>query len=136
MVVQELISSLSFFFLMIRRPPRSTRTDTLFPYTTLFRSIGQRQERRGSHAIAGIGIEAAEIETELPAGDADQDGGQQGDHEQTGQPTAGAVERGKRRHGGFSGRVVEQAEAVVADVQGRLEGNAGTGFGIWGILSL
>src|SRR3546814_18925990 len=34
-----LISCLSLiFFLMIRRPPRSTRTDTLFPYTTLFRS--------------------------------------------------------------------------------------------------
>src|SRR3546814_15860048 len=31
------------FFLMIRRPPRSTRTDTLFPYTTLFRSIGMLQ---------------------------------------------------------------------------------------------
>src|SRR3546814_13627826 len=34
-----------FFFLMIRRPPRSTRTDTLFPYTTLFRaprSAGRR----------------------------------------------------------------------------------------------
>src|SRR3546814_4964680 len=30
--------STSFFFLIIRRPPRSTRTDTLFPYTTLFRS--------------------------------------------------------------------------------------------------
>src|SRR3546814_1008548 len=30
---------LCFFFLMIRRPPRSTRTDTLFPYTTLFRSL-------------------------------------------------------------------------------------------------
>src|SRR3546814_14804187 len=29
------------FFLMIRRPPRSTRTDTLFPYTTLFRSTGE-----------------------------------------------------------------------------------------------
>src|SRR3546814_19334275 len=28
-----------FFFLMIRRPPRSTRTDTLFPYTTLLRSV-------------------------------------------------------------------------------------------------
>src|SRR3546814_14552962 len=28
---------------MIRRPPRSTRTDTLFPYTTLFRSEGQRE---------------------------------------------------------------------------------------------
>src|SRR3546814_2281519 len=27
---------------MLRRPPRSTRTDTLFPYTTLFRSVGQR----------------------------------------------------------------------------------------------
>src|SRR3546814_10671119 len=27
---------------MIRRPPRSTRTDTLFPYTTLFRSIGDQ----------------------------------------------------------------------------------------------
>src|SRR3546814_11914855 len=34
------------FFLMIRRPPRSTRTDTLFPYTTLFRS----QELRTSQA--------------------------------------------------------------------------------------
>src|SRR3546814_5028850 len=31
---------------MIRRPPRSTRTDTLFPYTTLFRSIGLRALRR------------------------------------------------------------------------------------------
>src|SRR3546814_19226406 len=30
------------FFLMIRRPPRSTRTDTLFPYTTLFRSLMDR----------------------------------------------------------------------------------------------
>src|SRR3546814_8383565 len=35
-----------FFFLMIRRPPRSTRTDTLFPYTTLFRSKdGQGRNR-------------------------------------------------------------------------------------------
>src|SRR3546814_7072427 len=38
-----LLSCLScFFFLMIRRPPRSTRTDTLFPYTTLFRSAAAR----------------------------------------------------------------------------------------------
>src|SRR3546814_6671510 len=34
-----------FFFLMIRRPPRSTRTDTLFPYTTLFRSYRFRAGR-------------------------------------------------------------------------------------------
>src|SRR3546814_5467513 len=32
------------FFLMIRRPPRSTRTDTLFPYTTLFRSSALAQK--------------------------------------------------------------------------------------------
>src|SRR3546814_11006834 len=32
------MTSVFVFFLMIRRPPRSTRTDTLFPYTTLFRS--------------------------------------------------------------------------------------------------
>src|SRR3546814_8041739 len=35
----------SFFFLMIRRPPRSTRTDTLFPYTTLFRSVVETSQR-------------------------------------------------------------------------------------------
>src|SRR3546814_180552 len=34
-----------FFFLMIRRPPRSTRTDTLFPYTTLFRSQAFKTRR-------------------------------------------------------------------------------------------
>src|SRR3546814_11928849 len=39
-----------FFFLMIRRPPRSTRTDTLFPYTTLFRSL----------ELAGPGVGACE----------------------------------------------------------------------------
>src|SRR3546814_7475797 len=32
------------FFLLIRRPPRSTRTDTLFPYTTLFRSSRASQQ--------------------------------------------------------------------------------------------
>src|SRR3546814_3690610 len=35
-----------FFFLMIRRPPRSTRTDTLFPYTTLFRSAASLRRHR------------------------------------------------------------------------------------------
>src|SRR3546814_13345689 len=33
-----IVTILVFFFLMYRRPPTSTRTDTLFPYTTLFRS--------------------------------------------------------------------------------------------------
>src|SRR3546814_20633841 len=41
-----------FFFLMIRRPPRSTRTDTLFPYTTLFRSDTARAIReRGAEPV-------------------------------------------------------------------------------------
>src|SRR3546814_3647539 len=40
-----------FFFLIIRRPPRSTRTDTLFPYTTLFRSLALE------HATLGPGPE-------------------------------------------------------------------------------
>src|SRR3546814_7682417 len=39
---------------MIRRPPRSTRTDTLFPYTTLFRSVPDP----GLHAHGGIVIVA------------------------------------------------------------------------------
>src|SRR3546814_18450274 len=49
---------------MIRRPPRSTRTDTLFPYTTPFRSARIRRQP-GSHAIGpeqqqiGLGIGAA-----------------------------------------------------------------------------
>src|SRR3546814_3305561 len=38
-----------FFFVMIRRPPRSTRTDTLFPDTTLFRSALRRFEDRPFH---------------------------------------------------------------------------------------
>src|SRR3546814_14205935 len=54
-----------FFFLMIRRPPRSTRTDTLFPYTTLFRSLQGRREHpldvfqhrvRGQHGIAEVAL--------------------------------------------------------------------------------
>src|SRR3546814_4474753 len=40
-----------FFFLMIRRPPRSTRTDTLFPYTTLFRSCGNAADGHGGRRL-------------------------------------------------------------------------------------
>src|SRR3546814_18238345 len=42
-----------FFFLMIRRPPRSTRTDTLFPYTTLFRSSGPPPRGVARHGRTG-----------------------------------------------------------------------------------
>src|SRR3546814_10686386 len=55
-VVGVLHRSMSFvvclcFFLIILRPPRSTRTDTLFPYTTLFRSLAFR------HDNARLGID-------------------------------------------------------------------------------
>src|SRR3546814_1501110 len=39
---------------MLRRPPRSTRTDTLFPYTTLFRSIGEVHAQVGARQGADI----------------------------------------------------------------------------------
>src|SRR3546814_12061640 len=48
-----------FFFLMIRRPPRSTRTDTLFPYTTLFRSKAMKRFYTEAAAVPqdeGFGI--------------------------------------------------------------------------------
>src|SRR3546814_5074975 len=50
------------FFLMIRRPPRSTRTDTLFPYTTLFRSIDRdhvQREHLAARLVAGAGVQPA-----------------------------------------------------------------------------
>src|SRR3546814_3214251 len=55
-----MLADLVFFVLMIRRPPRSTRTDTLFPYTTLFRSraaricVGSTPSPRGSRCLAGL----------------------------------------------------------------------------------
>src|SRR3546814_8969048 len=49
--------SVLFFFLIIRRPPRSTRTDTLFPYTTLFRSVATSTSanRPGARRPPGLG---------------------------------------------------------------------------------
>src|SRR3546814_18337178 len=64
----DLVFLICFFFLMIRRPPRSTRTDTLFPYTTLFRSDMRRPALR-LHAVHDRGcdervqlVEAVECE--------------------------------------------------------------------------
>src|SRR3546814_4405599 len=50
---------------MIRRPPRSTRTDTLFPYTTLFRSAAQQPalQRRIAPIIPEPGRQHANVET-------------------------------------------------------------------------
>src|SRR3546814_20483104 len=46
---------------MIRRPPRSTRTDTLFPYTTLFRSLDPALEHRRGHDLAHAVVAGGEI---------------------------------------------------------------------------
>src|SRR3546814_7780776 len=70
-----------FFFLMIRRPPRSTRTDTLFPYTTLFRSEGV-----GVHLVAVDDVVAVQV-----------------------QVRAGTIFKGKRsRHPGELGMAVDR----------------------------
>src|SRR3546814_2840629 len=57
---------------MIRRPPRSTRTDTLFPYTTLFRSESEADED-GELAPDGIGDRAEEQLAEHHAEDEESD---------------------------------------------------------------
>src|SRR3546814_11141520 len=57
---------------MIRRPPRSTRTDTLFPYTTLFRSLGAvGLDHLPAHAGVDDGLDRVGDEDEQ--GDGDQD---------------------------------------------------------------
>src|SRR3546814_2350173 len=92
---------MSFFFLMIRRPPRSTRTDTLFPYTTLFRSHGaaaavpdplqsRRHAGRLEEAAPPRGFAAAHRPRPRPAGDAALRGGAAGDGGSGGQTGRGA----------------------------------------------
>src|SRR3546814_10601721 len=64
------------FFLIVRRPPRSTRTDTLFPYTTLFRSACPRRFLRlhlagglygGPHGRYGTGADRGRADARRPA---------------------------------------------------------------------
>src|SRR5881296_4257072 len=54
-----------FFFLMIRRPPRSTRCCTLFPYTTLFRSARPRPPAWPGRTGAGPSPRSEEHTSEL-----------------------------------------------------------------------
>src|SRR3546814_3106031 len=70
-----------FFFLMVRRPPRSTRTDPLFPYTTLFRSAAQGA---GLGRAVGVGPHAAGQRREVI------DAGQDRDVDWRGRRAAGA----------------------------------------------
>src|SRR3546814_1627484 len=68
------------FFLMIRRPPRSTRTDTLFPYTTLFRSGAMAKKKKAAktdksengaedydHALYDLQVELVKLQKDVIA---------------------------------------------------------------------
>src|SRR3546814_5371589 len=54
-----------FFCLMRRRPPRSKRTDTLFPYTTLFRSMAARKVIPSSSARSSLGWKKPTLQRRL-----------------------------------------------------------------------
>src|SRR3546814_9244563 len=105
------------FFLMIRRPPRSTRTDTLFPYTTLFRSFRCRRPASPERAGEVAARHRAEPERQRGVdcqadGDQDRQRGRPLD-EAVGQPALGAdpghPERGA--HCGGGGENARQAPA-------------------------
>src|SRR3546814_9646060 len=53
---------------MIRRPPRSTRTDTLFPYTTLFRSWRRQRRLRSTPAAASVSLHEIDATIVCPSG--------------------------------------------------------------------
>src|SRR3546814_503954 len=105
MVLYVVVSVFHFFcFLMIRRPPRSTRTDTLFPYTTLFRSPAHRALQCGlrhQSARPGPGLGRAR-----PGGRGGAGGG--------GRPCCAA----RRDHAG------EQSVALVRQAVSRLQADA------------
>src|SRR3546814_20227776 len=74
------------FFLMIRRPPRSTRTDTLFPYTTLFRSFHVAD--RDAELLTHDRIRAGHCRCDACGADR---AGRQRHHAATGEPQTAAM---------------------------------------------
>src|SRR3546814_6919881 len=112
---------------MIRRPPRSTRTDTLFPYTTLFRSVGllppaqarrlSAVERRQRHVrrCRGGGVRDAAGGNELAAASRADDAGRRAHRRyRAGQRTA-AGHRGAPA--GLAGRKFRRAPGLRADAE-------------------
>src|SRR3546814_10976262 len=118
---------------MIRRPPRSTRTDTLFPYTTLFRSLdrvlaagggerGGRRDRCVARGDRSDHLDEAHHRRRVEEVDATDAVGALGDHRQLDDRERGGVggEDGVVAHGG-----VGRAEQLVL----ALEDRSG---GVWG----
>src|SRR3546814_6107222 len=100
---------------MIRRPPRSTRTDTLFPYTTLCRSIAPSTNSTAPPPTAGIAVRAA-----LPWRGCASVGSAGGGGDWSGiVRLLGA--RARRRHGRQRGKIVgHRANVAVAQFGGDL----------------
>src|SRR3546814_1450369 len=101
---------------MIRRPPRSTRTDTLFPYTTIFRSVGDaRRLRRGIRQQQGSdrAVRAAAIGQRLAGRLVDR-------RLRGGEPLAlgiGQLEPRGARSGGLGHRRQERSEENTSELQ-------------------
>src|SRR3546814_13145811 len=87
---------------MIRRPPRSTRTDTLFPYTTLFRSEC-RDQRRAALKLALGQLDLAYKCMEVPS---------QGDQDLAQPRIAGALHYAQRRRSDILQRLDDRHQAV------------------------
>src|SRR3546814_2948287 len=121
-----LIIFFHLFFLMIRRPPRSTRTDTLFPYTTLFRSFEALEEAHAEqrHA-AGLLADRRRQVVELELADAQ---GAQGDrggmHYARGRAVALAVSQPQRRPAEARGVLRRQVDCTGPGIDEEGDGRA------------
>src|SRR3546814_6039560 len=114
-ILHRYMFSFGLFFVMIRRPPRSTRTDTLFPYTTLFRSVrrlaGVRGQRARCRFARGFDERVARLWAAAQGDHGQNERGQDGDGGQA------------DRHGGIrcgpaiAGDTVERSEEHTSELQ-------------------
>src|SRR3546814_18373693 len=95
---------------MIRRPPRSTRTDTLFPYTTLFRSLGFTVDRTRT-----AGLQESDRRLDRGVVQADAETGREAAEVNRGRRIQRNVERGQRVIRREAEITVSKAERVVCD---------------------
>src|SRR3546814_14097767 len=111
---------------MIRRPPRSTRTDTLFPYTTLFRSFRPADEV----LVRGVAVDQPEAgSAEQDAGNDDGDGAHFAGALRLGglEPRQAEREEGRRQHdaGGDAQQPDRRLPGDVAQQKGRQRAQGG-----------
>src|SRR3546814_16579583 len=104
-LVKEVVVCVLYFFLKIRRPPRSTRTDTLCPYTTLFRSI-QR------HRLAKVGGRHLLCDRCLPRRAEQRHAAADGKGEGEDQPRGQHANRGRKGETNCAGQAEDRKSAV------------------------